>query len=129
MREKLATLFRSTTVGALATGVDLLVLFLCMQTFGWSARAANFPALLAGGAVNFHGNRSFAFRATHGSLGRQATLFVLAELVTLGLNGVLYDLAVRAVPAGAAPALIVRLIVQNAVFVAWSFPVWRRVFR
>ena len=100
-----------------------------MHAFGMSARAANLPALLAGGLVNFHGNRAFAFRATHGSLQKQATLFVLAELVTLGLNGVLYDFAMRAAPAGAISALVVRLVVQNIVFVGWSFPVWRRVFR
>jgi putative flippase GtrA len=129
VREKLRTLGRSTLVGGAATAVDLLVLFTCMQALGWSARAANVPALIAGGLVNFHGNRTFAFRATHGSLPRQAALFVLAELITLGLNGVLFDFAMRAAPAGAISALAIRLVVQNIVFVGWSFPVWRRVFR
>lgn len=123
------TLFRSTAVGALATAADLVVLFVCIQVLGWSPRSANLPALIAGGVVNFHGNRAYAFRATEGSLGRQATLFVLSELVTLGLNAVLYDFAVRAVPTSVASALIVRLVVQNVVFLGWSFPVWRRVFR
>jgi putative flippase GtrA len=129
MREKLATLFRSTLVGGAATAADLLVLFVCMQALGWSPRAANTPALIAGGLVNFHGNRTFAFRATEGRLERQATLFVLAELVTLGLNGVLFDFVVRALPAGAMPAMVARLVVQNVVFLGWSYPIWRRVFR
>jgi len=128
MREKLATLFRSTIVGGAATAVDLLVLFLCMQGLGWSARAANIPALIAGGLVNFHGNRAFAFRAT-GAVERQAALFVLAELVTLGLNGVLYDAVVRAMHPAPIPAMVARLVVQNLVFLGWSYPVWRRVFR
>jgi putative flippase GtrA len=129
MREMLATLFLSTLVGGAATAADLLVLFVCMQALAWSPRAANIPALIAGGLVNFHGNRTFAFRATEGRLERQATLFVLAELVTLGLNGVLFDFVVRALPAGAMPAMVARLVVQNVVFLGWSYPIWRRVFR
>jgi putative flippase GtrA len=129
MREKLATLLRSFTVGGAATALDLLVLFFCMQALGWSARAANIPALIAGGIVNFHGNRTYAFRATDGRLERQATLFLLAELVTLALNGVLYDAVVRALHPSPWIAIIARLVVQNLVFLAWSFPVWRLVFR
>lgn len=129
MREKLATLLRSFAVGGAATAADLLVLFFCMQALGWSARGANLPALIAGGIINFHGNRTFAFRATEGRIERQATLFVLAELVTLALNGVLYDAVVRALQPSPPAAMIARLIVQNVVFLAWSFPVWRLVFR
>jgi len=129
MRAKLATLFRSTLVGGAATAIDLLVLFFCMQALGWSPRAANIPALIAGGVVNFRGNRAFAFRATEGRIERQATLFILAELVTLGLNGVLYDSVVRALQPGPVPAMIARLVVQNVVFLGWSYPIWRRVFR
>lgn len=128
MRAKLATLLRSFAVGGAATATDLLVLFLCMQALGWSARAANIPALIAGGVVNFHGNRTFAFRAADGRIERQATLFVLAELVTLGLNGVIYDAVVNALHPSAALAMIARLVVQNVVFLAWSFPAWRVVF-
>ncbi len=126
---KLATLLRSTLAGGAATAVDLLVLFACIHLLGWSPRIASLPALLAGGVVNFHGNRTFAFRATSGSLQRQATLFVLSELVTLALNGILYDLAVRTLHPGTGGAMVIRLLTQNMVFLAWSFPVWRVVFR
>ncbi|MBI2388084.1 MAG: GtrA family protein [Deltaproteobacteria bacterium] len=126
---KLATLGRSTIVGGAATLTDLLVLFVCMHAFGWSPRVANVPALIAGGVVNFHGNRTFAFRATEGRIERQATLFLLSELVTLALNGVLYDLAIRSLHPQPAGAMVIRLITQNVVFLAWSFPVWRLVFR
>ncbi len=129
MRERLGTLLRSFAVGGAATAIDLLVLFLCMQVLGWSAQTANLPALIAGGIVNFHGNRTFAFRATGNGLERQAKLFVLAELVTLALNGVLYDAAVRALHPSPCVAMATRLVVQNLVFLAWSFPAWRLVFR
>lgn len=123
------TLLRSTLAGGAATAVDLLVLFLCIQVLGWSPRVASVPALLAGGVVNFHGNRTFAFRATGGSLPRQATLFILSELVTLALNGIVYDLAVRTLHPGTGGAMVIRLVTQNIVFLAWSFPIWRMVFR
>lgn len=123
------TLLRSTLAGGAATAVDLLVLFVCIHALGWSPRVASVPALLAGGFVNFHGNRHFAFRATSGRVERQAVLFILSELVTLTLNGVLYDLAVRTLHPTTAAALVLRLVTQNIVFLAWSYPVWRRVFR
>lgn len=126
---KLSALVRSAMAGGAATAADLVVLFACIHVFGWSPRVASVPALLAGGLVNFHGNRTFAFRATSGPLGRQATLFVLSELVTLTLNFILYDLAVRSLHPSTGGAIVLRLVTQNLVFLAWSFPVWRAVFR
>lgn len=128
---KLGTLLRSALAGGLATAIDLLVLFACIHLLGLSPRVASVPALIAGGVANFQGNRTFAFRATSGPgvLQRQAALFVLSELVTLALNGVLYDLAVRTLHPGVGGAMVIRLVTQNMVFLAWSFPVWRLVFR
>ena len=122
------TLVRSLFAGGAATAVDLLVLFAGIHVFGWSPRIASVPALLAGGAVNFYGNR-IAFRATGGAVEKQAALFVLSELVTLALNGILYDLAVRTLHPAPALAIALRLVTQNMVFLAWSFPIWRLVFR
>jgi putative flippase GtrA len=129
MAKKLGELVRSSIAGAAATLVDLGMLFFAMHVLGWSARVASLPALLAGGLVAFHGNRHFAFRASSGSLSRQATLFALAEVVTLVLNGVLYDFVVRTVHPSTGGAMVLRLVTQNLVFLAWSFPVWRRVFQ
>lgn len=122
------TLLRSAFAGGAATAVDLLVLFVGIHVFGGAPRVASLPALLAGGAVNFYGNRR-AFRATGGAVERQATLFVLSELVTLALNGMLYDLAARTMHPAPAAAIAIRLVTQNMVFLAWSFPIWRLVFR
>ncbi|AKU97056.1 hypothetical protein AKJ09_03720 [Labilithrix luteola] len=63
---------------------------------------------------------------------RQAVLYSLVELVALGLNGVLYDQAARVLALRDAPSwsfLAVRLVTSNVVFVFWSYPLWRGVFR
>lgn len=131
-RERWIRFLRATLAGAAATLTDLLVLAVLVSGLGVSARVANVPALVAGGTVNFLGNRHFAFRATEGSVVRQAVLYALVELVALGLNGVLYDQTARALALHAAPSwsyLAVRLVTSNLVFVFWSYPLWRGVFR
>ena len=103
---------RAGAAGIAATAADLAVLTL----------------LVAGGVVNFVGNRHFAFRAQTGPLVRQAILYTLVEVIALALNGLLYDVTLRAFP-GARPAYwLVRLVTSHVVFLAWSFPLWRRVF-
>jgi putative flippase GtrA len=127
--QRLLTFARSALAGGAATLVDLGVIATAVGLFHVSPRAANVPALLAGAVVQFFGNRCFAFRAQEGSLPRQAALFVLAEAITLGLNGVLYHAVVTHVALGAAGAVIVRALTTNAVFVLWSYPVWKRIFQ
>jgi putative flippase GtrA len=128
LRELLQWL-RSGLAGALATGVDLGVLALLVSGFGVSAHWANVPALIAGGVANFLGNRHFAFRAKGGSLTRQAIGYTAVEVVALVLNGVLYDLALRMLP-GALPLYwLVRVVTSHLVFLCWSYPLWRKVFR
>jgi putative flippase GtrA len=124
---------RAALAGGAATLVDLAVLALLVSGFGFAPRVANVPALVAGGIVNFLGNRHFAFRAGHGPLVKQAVGYSVVEVVALALNGVLFDLAMvmlRGLPH--APALAyagVRLVTSHLVFLAWSYPLWRLVFR
>jgi putative flippase GtrA len=120
---------RSTLVGVLATFVDLGLVALAVGALHVAPRAANVPALLAGAVVQFVGNRRFAFRAGSGSLRRQIALFSLTELAALALNGLLFELVARLVPLGAAGAVATRAITTNAVYVLYSYPLWRRVFR
>jgi putative flippase GtrA len=122
-------LLRSFLSGAAATLVDLAVLGTCVAVLGVSPRLASLPALVAGGVANFFGNRHFAFRAKSGSLRRQAILYAVTELVALALNGLLYDAVVRTMHPHAMGAMIVRLITTHLVFVAFSYPIWRKVFR
>lgn len=126
---RLGQLFRAFLAGAAATLADLAVLTVLVSGLGLAPRVANVPALLVGGVVNFLGNRHFAFRASTGSLPRQAALYTLVELVALALNGVLFDVAMRALPAHGAAYLLTRLVTSHVVFLLWSYPLWRLVFR
>jgi putative flippase GtrA len=121
-------LLRAGIAGALATLVDVGVLALLVSGLGWDARAASVPALVLGGVANFLGNRHFAFRARRGSLARQAALYALVELVALAQNGVLYDFVLRAFPIATHAYWVVRLVTSHVVFLAWSYPLWKRVF-
>src|SRR5687767_13998628 len=123
------TMARSIVAGGAATGADLAVLALAVGGLGLAPRDANLPALLVGAAVQFFGNRHYAFRAAGGSLKRQASWFALAEVVTLAMNAVLYDLVARAVVLGVSGALVLRAGISFGVFALWSYPVWRWIFR
>jgi putative flippase GtrA len=112
--------------GGIATLVDLGTLGLLVSVLGVPARTASVPALLLGGSANFLGNRHFAFRATSGDAGRQAMLFGLVFVATFALSALFFDLATRA---GFGPYWLVRLVVSNVVYLAWSFPMYRLVFR
>lgn len=121
---------RALLAGGAATLADLAVLALLVSAVGLSPRVASIPALLVGGVVNFLGNRHFAFRASRGSLARQAALYTMVELLALAANGVLFDLVMRALPVGLAWSyVLVRLVTSHVVFLAWSYPLWRLVFR
>jgi putative flippase GtrA len=129
MLRKLAQLLRAGVAGLAATGADLATLALCVSLLHLDPRVASLPALLVGGVVNFLGNRHFAFRAKDGSLGKQAVGYVAVEVVALVLNGVLYDTVLRTVPGAAHVYWLVRLATSHLVFLAWSYPLWRLVFR
>ena len=126
---RLLELLRAGAAGIAATLADLGVLALLVSVFHWDPRAASIPALLAGGVANFIGNRHFAFRAAEGSLQRQAVGYTLVELVALGLNALLYDFVLRTVPVAGHAYWLVRLATSHLVFLCWSYPLWRRVFR
>jgi putative flippase GtrA len=126
---RLFELVRAGAAGLLATGADLLVLAVLVSLLHWDARAASIPALVAGGVVNFVGNRHFAFRAARGPLVRQAVGYTAVELIALALNGLFYDAILRAFPVTAHAYWAVRLATSHLVFLAWSYPLWRRVFR
>jgi putative flippase GtrA len=128
LARRLAELLRAGAAGIIATAVDVSTLALLVSALHWEARAANLPALLAGGVANFIGNRHFAFRASAGNIAKQAIGYTVVEVVALALNGVLYDLVLRSVPVAAHAYWAVRLVTSHVVFLAWSFPLWRRVF-
>jgi putative flippase GtrA len=124
-----STFVRSLLAGGVATIVDLAVLAFATGVLHLDPRVANVPGLLAGAVVQFLANRHFAFGAASGSLRRQATGFALAETAALALNAVLYHLVASAFPLGVLAALGARAITTNAVYLGFSYPIWKRVFR
>lgn len=129
LRDRLRVV-RALLAGAAATLVDLGVLALLVSIAGLDPRVASVPALASGGIVSFVGNRHFAFRASRGSLPRQAVLYTVVEIAALAANGVLFDVAMRLLPPHLAWAYVpVRLVTSHVVFLAWSYPLWRLVFR
>ena len=86
---------------------------------------ANLPALLVGLAVQYLGNKHFAFRDRSREHLRQISCFAGVEAGAFALNALGFHLLVTltAIPYGAARALV-----TLAVYVAFSFPLWRRVF-
>jgi len=122
-------LLRAGVAGLAATLADLAVLALLVSLGHIDARIASLPALVVGGVVNFIGNRHFAFRASAGSLIRQAGLYAVVEILALAFNGLLYDFILRTIPGAPRAYVLVRLLTSHLVFLAWSYPLWRIVFR
>lgn len=123
-------ILRALLAGGAATIADVATLALLVSVVGLAPRLASIPALIVGGVVNFVGNRHFAFRAAQGSLARQAVLYAIVELAALAANGLLFDVVMRLLPPGLAWAYVpVRLVTSHLVFLAWSYPLWRFVFR
>jgi len=122
----LRRLVASLGVGVVATGVDLLTLFILVEVAGLAPTVANVPALLAGAAVQFLGCRHLVFKARKGSLARQLGGFVVTELGTLALNGIAFHLLVTLTPV---PYALARPLGTFLVFVGFSYPLWTRVFR
>lgn len=118
-------LLRSAGVGVVATVVDLAALWLLVSGVGLSPLVANVPALSAGLVVQFFGNKRFAFRDRSPRIVRQGALFLLVEAGAFALNALAFDFLVRCLGMGWAPA---RLLGSAAVYLGFSFPLWRFVF-
>jgi putative flippase GtrA len=123
---RLLTFSRSAIVGAVATAADLLALFLLVQVLAVPATMANVPALFAGVAVQFFGNKHFAFRDRSPDLLRQGALFAVVEAGALLLNALAFHALVTSTPV---PYWAARLVGSCFVYVAYSFPLWGLVFR
>lgn len=117
---------RSALVGLVASACDVLALCGLIELTGLSAVAANVPALLVGVAVQYAGNKRFAFEDRSRHNLRQAALFAGIELGSLALNAVGFHLlcTFTRVPYGLARALV-----SLAVYSSVSFPLWSLVFR
>jgi putative flippase GtrA len=107
------TLVRSAGVGAVATLADLLTLALLTHGLGVAARAASAPALCVGVAIQFVGNKRFAFRDDDPAWASQALRFA----------------AVEALGFVALPPVALRLVTTHVVYFGVCLPLWSRIFR
>lgn len=120
-----ARFVRASLVGLVATAVDLLALAALVELGRLSPALANVPALLAGLAVQFLGCRYVVFAGSKQPLAHQLAGFAAAEAGALALNAALFHVLVSWTTI---PYALARPAGQLVVFVAFSFPVWTRVF-
>jgi putative flippase GtrA len=124
-----ARLLRSAGAGAVATLVDLAFLAGLVSLAGVSPRAASVPALVLGNLATFFGQKYFAFQAKRAHIAGQAVSFAVVEGGGFLLNALLFELALRRLPAAALHYALTRLVTTNAVWLLYSFPLWHLVFR
>jgi putative flippase GtrA len=117
---------RSAMVGGAATLVDLGVLEICVRILHITATTAKIPSFLVALLVQFIGNRTYTFHATSGGLRRQVLLFCGVESVTLFLHWLLFRLCVNTLHL---PIEIANFLVSFVVYVGFSYPAWKLVFR
>lgn len=125
-KAKLSTFSRSALIGISATGADLISLFLMVELLSIQTRWANVPALLIGVAIQFFGNKFYAFENREKAWVQQGLLFSLVEVGALLLNAGLFHFI--AVIHGA-PYLLARLGVGMLVYLCFSYPLWKLVFK
>lgn len=126
LAQRLLRFLRSSTVGLAATGADFGVLELCVRLLHFDPPIAKVCSALVGIAVQFIGNRTFAFHASEGKLGRQIAMFCGVESITLTLNWLLFRFLTRSLHL---PLEVTNIIVTCVVYVGFSYPAWRIVFR
>ena len=117
---------RSAAVGLVATVVDLGLLALFVHGLGIPALAANVPALLVGLAIQFVGNKYWAFRDPSPNLARQLALFSLVEIGAFALNAGMFHALVGTF---GMPPLVARPMASAVVYFGFSLALWRLIFR
>lgn len=118
------TLGKSALVGLIATAVDLLTLAVLVEGVGLVPHAANLPALIVGLLAQFLGNKLIAFGDRSRDWLAQGARFAVVEVGALVLNAALFHVLAFVVP-----YLIARVVGSAAVYFAYSYPLWTRIFR
>jgi putative flippase GtrA len=114
---------RTLFVGFWANLLDFGLLAACVRWLHIEAMPSRFIALTISGVLTFIGSRRFVFRAQPGSVPKQATRFVMAELAALPLNLLSFRMCASCAPL-VAPELV-SFVANALVFVAFSYPVRR----
>lgn len=123
---KLSTFSRSAIVGVTATLADLISLFLMVDIFSIPTQWANVPALFIGIMIQFLGNKFYAFENREQAWVEQSILFFIVEAGALALNAGLFHFAAVV---HNVPYLLARLGIGLLVYICFSYPLWKRVFK
>jgi len=130
IRETLLRLVRSGAAGILATATDIGVLSALVSFFGLSAAVAGIPSLILGSIVMFVGHKYFVFETrTASTLGRETVLYAIVQVVGIVITSYLYKVALGLSPLFAHYYVVVRLVVNNLVWLFYFFPLWHFVFK
>lgn len=116
---------RTLIVGFWANILDFALLAVCFRWLHFDAMPSRAIALLTSAVITFVGCRAFAFRAKAGSVPKQATRFVVSELVGVLLNLASFRLCTLCAPL-AVPELV-SAVANALVFVGFSYPVRKLV--
>jgi len=117
---------RSVVVGLCATAGDISLLTLLVKGFGLTPQVANVPCLFLGSNIQFWGQRHFVFKASKGSLLKQAAGFASIEIVGFCINATIYHCLVTYTSVN---FLAARLVGSFLVFACYSYPMWRWNFK
>lgn len=123
LRARLLCFARTMVVGFWANVLDFALLALCLRVLHVEALSSRVIALLVSGALTFVASRSFAFRVQGGNIPKQASRFLVAELVGLPLNLLSFQLCALCAPLAATE--LVSFVANGLVFVLFSYPVRR----
>ena len=130
IRQTLLRLVRSGAAGVLATATDLGVLWALVTFAGMSPVRAGVPALILGSIVMFLGQKYFVFEARAAStLGRETVLYAVVQVVGILLTSWLYKVFLGFSPRLEPYYVLVRMVVNNLVWVFYFFPLWHFVFK
>ena len=120
LREMLAAGFG----GVAATATDVSLLVLQVKHMHEPVALATFISAAAGAAVGFTLNKYIAFRDRSPITASQLGRFALVAVATALLLA--FAMQIIAVKLGA-PLLLAKLVCSALVFVAWTYPMQRRV--
>jgi putative flippase GtrA len=123
LQQHLLCFARTLFVGFWANLLDFALLSACVRWLHIEALPSRFIALTISGVLTFIGSRRFVFRGEPGSMPKQASRFVMAEIAALPLNLLTFRMCALCAPL-AAPELV-SFVANALVFVAFSYPVRR----
>ena len=118
---RIIVLLKSSAVGLVATACDLGTTTLLVRVFDFTKQQANLPGLIPGLAVMFIGNKFFAFEDKSKKVVRQGVMFLVIELIALGLNVLFYHLIVTYLDWH---EVLARAVGTNVTYLGFSFPMW-----